>query len=1126
MYLQKPQERRRGRLDQRAEGDALSSDGRSPAVAVDGPSPSEDAATEEADGAPSPRPPLRELSPGTANKQSAETTGGAGEDDAAAKRIKRADVPPFRGPKKPKRHRKDGRSAKDEPDSALDAPQESTCGAILASRKDGEDASRRVPDAGGRGRSDAAHARLRDSSVRAHGALVRYSSSLDTRQQRQGERERFEPNGPGPANREYDDEDDSRHQHRVSGQRRWPRFQPPELGTSGTSRPRRERDHFEPYGPGSAKHEYDGEDGIRRYQQQGSGQQRQSRFLSPELGPSRPRQERFAPYELCSAKRGYDDEEGTRGRDSWEHRKRSRRDDDGRKHGHDERGQSFPSRDRPVLRSGDRSQFRLRSRSKGRSSSRDRQLDWSRGRREEKSPWGETNDTGYGRRSWSDSTRRAYPEGSTVVHRSTTPDRNKGRGIGWNRSRGVDHGRGRVCSDRGATSIQGRGPDFRTCQTVSEMANLARSNLDSMSNRDIAAFWSILPRLLRNRGAQDPNLEEKLRCVIGATCSRMHSFQYRDLAQTSLGIAKTISQVSRGDQQYRADDPRQIMRGSLLKESRCSPIFDSIASSAVGMLNEFDARHLSNLIYSFGLVERKPEIGRETLFDVFGKAALRILHTFNGHDISNMLWAFVKVDAKNSRLFEVTGGVISGMNLDSFKPQALANIIWSFAKSGEEYSKLFQAIGNHIAELGCLNSFGPQNLSNIAWAFATVGKSNPKLFKKIGDHIAGQDSLNSFKPQDLSNTAWAFATAGVSHPELLEKDRRSRDHTAELDSLDSFNPQTLSITAWAFATAGESHPELFKKIGGHIAGQDSLDSFKPQDLSNTAWAFAKDGASHPVLFKKIGDHIARLGSLDSFKPQELSNTAWAYATARVFHSRLFEKLTTEAVAKKDHFDEQGVSNLLWACATVDYTDERLFSALAPMIASKLGKFNLQELANFAWAYSVANTLGQGLFDEGYVSALASNEKEFSVEQLAQLHQWQLWQQELESGIELPQSLQEKCRNSFTSASYSESKLQNDVVDELKATGLDLEEEVLLASGYRIDALVKFNDGRKVAVEVDGPSHFIDRRPVGSTILKHRQVARLDRIEVVSVPYWEWDDLMNSVMKQHYLRVKLSDGQIM
>ncbi|EJK61607.1 hypothetical protein THAOC_17877, partial [Thalassiosira oceanica] len=722
---------------QRAGGDALSSAGRSPAVAADGPSPSEDAATEEADGAPSPRPPLRERSLGTANKQSAETTGGAGEDDAAAKRSKRADAPPSRGPKEAKRHRKDGQSAKDELDSALDAPQESACGAILAnSRKDGEDASRPVTYAGGWGRSDAAHARLSDSSVRAHGALVRYSSLLDMRQRRQGERERFEPNWPGSANRKYDGEDGirryGRYQHQGSGQCR---FQPPE---QGLSRPRRERQRFEPYGPGSARREYDKEDCNRRYHHQGPGQQRQSRFQPPELGPSRPRQERLAPYEPGKAKRGHDNEDGTRGRDNWERRKRSRRGDDGRKHRHEERGQSFSSRDGPVSKSGDRSQFRLRSRSRDRSRSRSRDSDWRRGLEEGKSPWVGTNDRGHGHRSWSDSTRRAYPEESAVVHRSTMPNRNEGR-HGWDRAQGRGRGQGRDGRGRGAASMPGRNLDFRPCQTVVELVNLA-----------------------------NPNLEEKLRCVIGTTCTRMHSFQCRDLAQTSLGIAKTISQVSRGNQQYRADDPRHVIRRLFVKESQCSPIFDSIASSAVGMLNEFEARHLSNLIYSFGLVERNPDIGGETLFNVFGEAAVKILHTFNSQDISNMLWAFVKVDAKNSRLFQETGGVISGMDLDSFKPQELANILWSFAKSGEADPELFRVLGNHIVARR-LNDFQPQHLSNIAWAFATAGVSHPILFKKIGDHIAGLGSLNSFEPQALSNIAWAFASAGKLHPKLFKK---------------------------------------------------------------------------------------------------------------------------------------------------------------------------------------------------------------------------------------------------------------------------------------------------------------------------------------------------------------------
>ncbi|EJK73140.1 hypothetical protein THAOC_05252, partial [Thalassiosira oceanica] len=615
------------------------------------------------------------------------------------------------------------------------------------------------------------------------------------------ERERFEPNGPGSAKREHGQEDGSRYQHRVPDQQRRPRFQPPDMGTS---RPRRERESFEPYRPGSAERLFEDEDDSRRYgryQHQGPGQQRQSRFQPPELDPSRPRQERFVPYEPGKAKRGHEDEDGTWGRDSWERRKRSRRDEDGRKHGHKDRGQSFPSRDGPVSRSGDRSQFSLRSSSRGRSRSRDRQSDWSRGRCEEKSPWGGTNDRDHSRRSWSDSTRRAIPEGS----RSTMPDRNEGRGRGWGRDQGRGHGRGRGGRGRGATSMQGRGPDFRTCQTVAELADLARCHLDSMSNRDIAAFWSLLPRLARNRGAQDPNLEENLRCVIGTTCNRMHSFQYRDLAQTSLGIAKTISQVSRGDQQYRADDPRRVMRGLFVKESQCLPIFDSIARSAVDMLNEFDARHLSNLVYSFGLVEYNPDIGGETLFNVFGEAAGKILHTFKPQELSNMLWAFVKVDADNSRLFHETGGVISGMDLDSFKPQELANIIWSFAKSGESGPELFQALGNHIARLNSLDPFKPQDLSNTAWAFATAGVSHPELFKKIGNHGAGQDRFDSFKPQNLSNTAWAFATAGVSHHELFKKDRKSCRWTRWLGFIQASGSVQYHM---GFATAGVLHPEL------------------------------------------------------------------------------------------------------------------------------------------------------------------------------------------------------------------------------------------------------------------------------------------------------------------------------
>jgi len=102
-----------------------------------------------------------------------------------------------------------------------------------------------------------------------------------------------------------------------------------------------------------------------------------------------------------------------------------------------------------------------------------------------------------------------------------------------------------------------------------------------------------------------------------------------------------------------------------------------------------------------------------------------------------------------------------------------------------------------------------------------------------------------------------------------------------------------------------------------------------------------------------------------------------------------------------------------------------------------------------------------------------------------------------------------------------SRLQNDVISVLSSIDMPLEEEFLTSSGYRLDSLVEVN-GTKLGIEVDGPSHFINQEPTGSTLLKRRQVSTLDDIRIVSVPYWEWDKFGNdSTKKQDYLRAKLA-----
>ena len=78
-------------------------------------------------------------------------------------------------------------------------------------------------------------------------------------------------------------------------------------------------------------------------------------------------------------------------------------------------------------------------------------------------------------------------------------------------------------------------------------------------------------------------------------------------------------------------------------------------------------------------------------------------------------------------------------------------------------------------------------------------------------------------------------------------------------------------------------------------------------------------------------------------------------------------------------------------------------------------------------------------------------------------------------------------------------------------GVDPKQEVFIAEGYSIDMLA-FWKGKQVAIEVDGPSHFLSGHKVhsatGATLLKHRQLRALGW-QLGVVPYWEWDEVKGS-----------------
>jgi len=177
----------------------------------------------------------------------------------------------------------------------------------------------------------------------------------------------------------------------------------------------------------------------------------------------------------------------------------------------------------------------------------------------------------------------------------------------------------------------------------------------------------------------------------------------------------------------------------------------------------------------------------------------------------------------------------------------------------------------------------------------------------------------------------------------------------------------------------------------------------------------------------------------------------------------------------------------------------------------LGGFTKQNLCNMAWAFAVLDPpsadalFGTACFSTRCAQHFAAS---FSHSDLSQLHQWSLWREERRAPWPgLSESLRQACYDAFVAREGVPSQLQSDVVREIRST-CDIanveEEHRCKASGYSIDALVTLNNGKRIAVEVDGPSHFIGRsqQPTGATLLKHRQLRHLGwRLE--SVPYWEW-----------------------
>jgi len=386
------------------------------------------------------------------------------------------------------------------------------------------------------------------------------------------------------------------------------------------------------------------------------------------------------------------------------------------------------------------------------------------------------------------------------------------------------------------------------------------------------------------------------------------------------------------------------------------------------------------------------------------------------------------------------------------------------------------------------------------------------------------DKLYQSDPHNLSNLAYAYASIGFT-PSLGDGQDFLEVITAKVVEFNSgYNADDISLMLRAYVTTSNSNPNLLslRPFGWFLADHvvAFVDELHPQVLSESVWVFAVLGLYRKKLFKRLADRIVGLASdiLARFTPGNLSILARAYAHCKCHHQELFKLVAPAAIRLKDEFTSHHVTNLLWAFAAMGI-EEQIFVSFAPIVMALLDTATIHHISIIAWSYAVMNVDVPDLFNSYFVNQVMLKCELTSAGQksLSRLHQWNLWQTKEKMRPGLQSRLQNKCYSSFIYTEIHSSFLQSEVALTLSSIGIVPEEEVLMDSGYSVDALVTV-DGKTIGIEVDGPSHFIgeSKSPLGSTILKRRQVQSIDGIELISLTYWDWRKIKFSTAKKQKL----------
>jgi hypothetical protein len=311
-----------------------------------------------------------------------------------------------------------------------------------------------------------------------------------------------------------------------------------------------------------------------------------------------------------------------------------------------------------------------------------------------------------------------------------------------------------------------------------------------------------------------------------------------------------------------------------------------------------------------------------------------------------------------------------------------------------------------------------------------------------------------------------------------------------------------------------------------------LGDFVPQNLSNTLYACGQLGLTPPDYWLPRFWH-ASAATLGDFVPQALSNTLYACGQLGIAPpADWLERFWHASAVKLSEFDPQGFSNTLYACGQLSITPPAdWLECFSSACEQTLPGMNQQGLANTAVALATLALwelpLWRGLW-ERLCSALSRDIAGWSAENRLQARQ--MYQAYQAAATERPGLLPAPSPELLAAARKSWIDQARDGEDNTRAGKLQAAVSACLMrmgvahanerwcdrAERSIDIAIE-GGATPIALEVDGPSHFLqDGRPDGSTLMRNRMLAA-HGWRVVVVDHREWDAQKTQEQREAYMR---------